>query len=259
MERRKKKSSDGPAYNWMNTYGDLVTLLLTFFVLLFSFSTINEEKWRNLVLAFTGGTGGGVSIIPGDGVPNSTKTPDPSAPATSTVKPSPTPDGTPAASGFPSNIDSIYKGIIGFIKNNGLDANVEVSKTDLEIIIRFKDNIMFDSGKANLKPEFYSVLDKFTDVLDEFEDEIEMIRIEGHTDNRPINTKEFPSNWELSTARAVEVLRYLIEIKHFSTDKISAVGYGEYHPIDTNETAEGRARNRRVVFVITRSANITND
>lgn len=277
MERRKrKKSGDDGGDNWLTTYGDMVTLLLTFFVLLFSFSTINEAKWRELVIAFTGGSAGGKVIIgdgdgDGDGdftippLPSATPsgetptpTPTPTATKTSSPTPKPTPTPTPSHGGYPDNIDAIYKGIIGFMEEHNLETRVEVLKTDFEIIIRFKDNVMFESGKADLKQEFYGVLGEFTKILNEFEDEIEMIRIEGHTDNRPINTWQFPSNWELSTSRAVAVLRYLIEEKGFSPTKISAVGYGEYHPVDTNETSEGRARNRRVDFVITRSANIKN-
>lgn len=259
---KKRRKRTGSSDNWMTTYGDMVTLLLTFFVLLFSFSTINEAKWRELVFAFTGGG----SIIPtnGNGDKDSTSPPMPtptlqtSPSATPSEGKTPTPSHTPTPTPrFPDNIDAIYNGIIGFVKDFELETRVEVNKTDFEIIIRFTDNVMFESGKADLKPEFHGVLSAFADILDKFEEEIEMIRIEGHTDNRPINTWQFPSNWELSTARAVTVLRYLIEEKGFSPLKISAVGYGEYHPVDTNETAEGRARNRRVDFVITRSVDIT--
>lgn len=266
-DRKSRRKRSGSSDNWQTTYGDMVTLLLTFFVLLFSFSTINEAKWKELVFAFTGSTAGG-KIIPTNGNGNEDFTPPPLPTPTPKTTPSetpiesksPTPTQTPKPTPtvrFPDNIDEIYNGIIGFVKDFELETKVEVNKTDFEIIIRFTDNVMFESGKADLKPEFHGVLSAFANILDRFEEEIEMIRIEGHTDNRPINTWQFPSNWELSTARAVTVLRYLIEEKGFSPIKISAVGYGEYHPVDTNETAEGRARNRRVDFVITRSADIT--
>jgi chemotaxis protein MotB len=114
--------------------------------------------------------------------------------------------------------------------------------------------VLFDSGKANLKDEAVEILSKITVAIRTYEQSIQMIRIEGHTDNVPINTAEFPSNWELSTARAVTVLKFLIQNQNLSPEMLSAVGYGEYHNIAGNDTAEGRAKNRRVDFVIARSA-----
>lgn len=291
MEKRKKrkKSGDG-GYNWMTTYGDMVTLLLTFFVLLFSFSTISEQKWKKLVSAFTG-NGSGLIFDNGDetGTDTPVKTPvitptltAPTVTATETAEPAKTPSITqtptntpkvtpvvtktptpgtpkptavpttqkPAPTATPDNLGGIYDEMQGFIDDNHLGADVELIKTEYSIIIRFRDNIMFDPGKADIKPEFLEVLNRFSEVLREYEKRIGMVSIEGHTDNVPISSPEFPTCWELSTARAVAVLRYLIEAKNFNARKIAAVGYGEYHPIDTNSTPEGRARNRRVDFII---------
>ena len=153
-DKKKRKKRSGSSDNWLTTYGDMVTLLLTFFVLLFSFSTINETKWRELVFAFTGGTSGG-KIIPTDGNGNADATPPPMPTPTPKVTPSetpaesksPTPTQTPKPTPtvrFPDNIDEIYNGIIGFVKDFELETKVEVNKTDFEIIIRFTDNVMFE-------------------------------------------------------------------------------------------------------------------
>ena len=231
----------------MDTYGDMVTLLLTFFVLLFSFSTINEQKWRALVRAFSG-SGGQIGIIDEGNGPGETN---------NIIVPTPPPTESPDPSGTSHIVDisPLYEDIYEYIKESGLSAKVQVSKTDLEIIIRFNDSVMFDSGKADLKPEALNILDDMSKVFNKYVNEIEMLRIEGHTDNVPIRTSKFRSNWDLSMARAGEVLRHLIDEKDFDQKKISAVGYGEYHPIATNETEEGRSKNRRVEFVITRVVN----
>lgn len=242
MARRKKKKDDSPkgAY-WMDTYGDMVTLLLTFFVLLFSFSTINETKWKNIVAAFTKEFGNPSDV---DNAPDSIDSLDPNM----TLPPSLKPSNTDS----PPDVDALYIGIKEYIKDSGMEDSIGVTRTEFEIVIRFLDSVMFDSGKAELKPESYAVLDSIADVLAEYGDDIKMVRIEGHTDNVPIHNSKYPSNWELSTNRAVQVLKYFLEQKSFNAEKISAVGYGEFHPIDDNNSDLGRSKNRRVDFVITR-------
>ena len=149
---------------------------------------------------------------------------------------------------------ALYENISDYLHENGLEAQIIISKTDSEIQIRFADNVLFDSGKANIKTEALEILEKITFALSSYKETIRMVRIEGHTDNVVINTQQFPSNWELSTARAVEVLRFLVERRQFDPKTVSAVGYGEYHPIAENTTDTGRASNRRVDFVISRNA-----
>jgi len=115
------------------------------------------------------------------------------------------------------------------------------------LVISLKEKILFETGKADLPPEAKAVLDKLHPVFLQIPNQI---IVEGHTDNVPIKTMQFPSNWELSTARSTQVIRYLIEEKNFPKERISATGYGEYHPVVSNDTPEGRAENRRVDFVI---------
>jgi chemotaxis protein MotB len=118
------------------------------------------------------------------------------------------------------------------------------------------EGALFDSGKADLKSEAIRLLDKIAPVLKQSQ---RPIRVEGHTDNVPIHTKEFPSNWELSTARAVNVLRYLVEKHEIPPQIISAAGYGEYHPIVPNDTAQNRSRNRRVEIIILSSSSMAQE
>jgi len=115
------------------------------------------------------------------------------------------------------------------------------------LIVSLKEKILFETGKADLSLEAKGVLDKLHPIFLKIPNQIV---VEGHTDNVPIRTVQFPSNWELSTARATQVIRYLIEEKNFPKERIAATGYGEYHPVAGNDTLEGRAENRRVDFVI---------
>jgi chemotaxis protein MotB len=127
---------------------------------------------------------------------------------------------------------------------------VQVNMEERGIVVRFTEGVLFDSGKADLKQEAISILDRVVPVL---KNSHRQIRVEGHTDNVPIHTPEFPSNWELSTTRAVNVVRYLIEKHNFSPYILSAAGYGEYRPVAPNDSEKHRAMNRRVDIVILKS------
>lgn len=235
LKKSKLEKKGSPA--WMTTYSDMVTLLLTFFVLLYSFSSIDADKWQRLVVAFTGDT----SIFE----------------QKSELHINQQQAGLDEITQLQQQLkdfQELYEKLKAYVESSELDTKILLNKTDNEIQIRFTDNVLFDSGKANLKDEALEILSKITVAIRTYEQSIQMIRIEGHTDNVPINTAEFPSNWELSTARAVTVLKFLIQNQNLSPEMLSAVGYGEYHNIAGNDTAEGRAKNRRVDFVIARSA-----
>jgi chemotaxis protein MotB len=129
------------------------------------------------------------------------------------------------------------------------DKEVSVEMNERGLVITFVAEVLFDSGKADLRSDSLEKLAKVARVLNTTVRELN-IGIEGHTDNQPIRYSGWKSNWELSTTRALSVLHYMISEHETSPDRLSATGYGEYHPIDTNETQEGRQRNRRVEIVI---------
>ncbi|HHV17302.1 MAG TPA: OmpA family protein, partial [Thermoanaerobacterales bacterium] len=135
------------------------------------------------------------------------------------------------------------------IDENNL-GGIQVNLDERGLLIRFVEGVLFDSGKANIKNDARAILDKLAPLLIESH---RQIRIEGHTDNLPINTREFPSNWELSTARAVNVIKYMIEEHNFSPYILSAAGYGEYRPVAPNDSVKNRALNRRVDIIILKS------
>lgn len=126
---------------------------------------------------------------------------------------------------------------------------VHLDLNEKGLTITFLAEVLFDSGKAKLRPEAFDSLNKITDVVKEKLSQ-QHIGIEGHTDNEPIRYSPWKSNWELSTARAVNVLHYLVDERGISPDLVSATGYGEYRPVATNDTPEGKQQNRRVEIVV---------
>jgi chemotaxis protein MotB len=210
---------------WMTTYADMVTLLLCFFVLLYGISNVDAEKFRGLMSSLRGGFG----IL--DGTVVSDETGIFSSSSNIAVE----------------QLQGIEKQLSEFIEFEGLSGTVYIEHEDRGLVVRFADQVFFDLGKADLKPEAIEILTRLGPLLKDIPNPI---RIEGHTDNLPISTARFPSNWELSTHRATSVIRYLVEELGFSPDKLSAAGYGEYRPIADNETPAGRALNRRVDIVI---------
>jgi chemotaxis protein MotB len=148
------------------------------------------------------------------------------------------------------DFNQLYEEIKEHIVVNGLEATLYIEKTDNVIILRISDSALFDSGKADIKQESLELLRQVGEIFTKYQDSIQMIRIEGHTDNVPISTSHYVDNWDLSTSRATNVLRYFLETCELSPDKFSSVGYGEFHPVASNDTEEGKAQNRRVDFVI---------
>lgn len=129
----------------------------------------------------------------------------------------------------------------------GQTTGITVKQNDDGLVISLADNILFTPGNAVLNPNAQQKLDGIADLLRQ---QPHAIRVEGHTDNSPIATSQYPSNWELSTARATHIIQYLIRSHGFSAGRLSAAGYGEFHPIAKNSSIEGKQKNRRVDIVI---------
>ena len=145
---------------------------------------------------------------------------------------------------------NIYNEMQELVNREEIKDKIEISQDERGLVIRLLEGAFFDSGHAILKQEAMVLLDEVALVLEGVD---KQIRIEGHTDNVPINTVKFPSNWELSTARAVTVLKHLITKHNLSPYQIAAVGYGEYRPLVPNTTSENKAQNRRVDIVVLRT------
>lgn len=270
----KRRQEDPPAGSpaWMATFSDLMNLLLCFFVLLFSMSTIDEEKYNQLVASmasafsiFNGGsTAIGEGILISNGVSqlneldkyiNSTGNTaedvedsddfnqfDPSGELSEEEK-------------FEQMLEEIETHnlqvneelaelIAESVAESGMTDQIEVNFTNQYVMLTLEGAILFDSGKDELKPEALHVLDRVGVILERYAGGV--IEIEGHTDSVPINSVRFANNNELSSARALSVFDYLIENTSLDPAKVKHAGRGEYVPIADNSTAEGRAKNRRV-------------
>jgi len=217
----------------MTTFGDMMTLLLVFFVLLYSFSSMDVEKFRGFISALQNQLG----VLDG----GQTITPDVNIDAGNIGE-----DFAQA----PENIQQIMQELDNYIESNNLGDKVNVENKRKGLVISLTGEILYELGKADIREQGKEVLAIISNILIDIPNDI---MIEGHTDDLPIRTDEFPSNWELSTARAVNVIKFLIEERNFNPARLSAAGYSEYRPVANNNTAEGRAKNRRVEVVVLNS------
>lgn len=221
---------------YMATYGDLVTLLMCFFVLLFAFSEIDAQKFEAVMQSFSGSAG----ILSGGKTVSEAELVFDALPESQTTE----------ATQSQENLADLQEIIEQYIENNDIDFEIEVSLESRGLVIRFPDNALFDSGSADLKVASIDTLNFLGQLLNDAKFVDRAIRIEGHTDNIPIRTLKYPSNWELSTARATQVVKFFVTDSEIRPLRLSASGYGEYHPIDDNTSRDGRAKNRRVDVVV---------
>lgn len=228
-KKEEKKQEGAPAY--MLTYGDMMTLLLCFFVLLLSMSKIDENKFMVAASSFQNAFNGILESMP-------------TIPFHKEIL-------IPRLGGDEQNkrisIEAARE-IREAIKKEKLDEAIKVKVTDRGIAIKVSDPILFDLGKADIKPGFARMLDEIVRIINKVPDN--EIRVEGHTDNTPIHTLEFPSNWELSAARALSVVKFFYTQGGIHPSKLSAVGYGEYRPIALNTTPESKQKNRRIEIYV---------
>lgn len=231
MARRRKKketnNNSGGGGGWMTTFSDLMSLLLTFFILLYSMSSVSLEKFneasQSIQLAFNGGD----SVIEGSTVIDTeTETSE------ETIDP---------------ELVKMYNEVVAFLEAKEMTSQASVEYDQDGIYVNIQESILFGSGSAIIADSGKGTLNDLGDLIKQFENEVV---VEGYTDNVPMNNANFSSNWELSTGRALSVLRYLSEVRNIDPTRLSAKGYGEYHPIVPNDSEENKAKNRRVNIVL---------
>lgn len=238
MRRRRTKVQDQAAPNgappWMVTYGDLVTQVLAFFVLLYSFSSLNEIKFQEMIASLQGAFR----------APVTTSGPPPvviSNPPTEGEKATITPIR-------PNTLSALQRRLEAALEAQGATEIVYFELGDKALVIHLDAAALFDSGRAEIKQEAVVALDAIGSVLAEIPNHV---RIEGHTDSDPmIPNIQFPDNWMLSGGRATSVLRYLNEFKGVRHDRMSFAGYADTRPVASNKTPEGKAKNRRVDIIV---------
>ncbi len=256
MSGRRQHHEEHVDESWLIPYGDLMTLLLALFIVLFASGNVDATKYQAIMQSFysefNGGMlpqNGGANLIPDGGIllPADPDDDDPSP----TPSPSPSP-GTGV--GLPDpQLQALFNSLTGYVAANDLSGNMKLSLSAEGVLITLSSDVWFASGSAALTPsmrEFAATLSNLL-IQNQHKEQPLNIIITGHTDNRPIATVAFRSNWHLSVARAVNFMEVMLNNPGFDPRHFSARGYGEYEPIDTNSTDIGRQRNRRVEVLVT--------
>ena len=264
MAKRKKEEPQKASAEWMNTFADLMNLLLCFFVLLFAMSTVDAQKFEMIAASFSqtfsifsgGQTSIGEGMLLGNGV---SQLNDLDQYMNSMGKPAESESESEELDEIDEMQEKIEEAKLAeseklaerieeAIEESQMEDMIQLDFTSQYVQLTLKGAILFDSGSASLKADAMPIVEKVALILERYaEHEIE---IEGHTDNVPIHTSKFANNNELSSSRALSMFDYLVEHTTLQPMQIKHSGRGEYMPIADNSTPEGRAKNRRIEIKI---------
>jgi len=244
MARRKKHEEHENLERWLVSYADFITLMFAFFVVMYSLSSLNEGKYKvlseSLIHAFQNPSSliiqkpevaAGHKVI---SQPQVAVIPKPMTAANLRIK-----EQEKRLKGIAEDVMKVMDPLVK-------EGQVKITQSERGIAIEINASVLFGSGEAKLTPDSVKVLTAVGQVLTAVDNPVQ---VEGYTDNIPIKSPLFPSNWELSAARASSVVRLFVE-NGVDPARLVAVGYGENHPVESNDTAEGRSRNRRVAVMI---------
>jgi len=253
MARKKKKHEEEHENmeRWLVSYADFITLLFAFFVTMYSVSRVDGKKMGSAVESLQRALGSVIAVQMTQREPG--VFPSNTMPIKFDITPIEGKSLTADGKALVKMAKEIQKGMEDLSKGKSekgdpnLPNQIKFILEKRGLVIRVSDQLFFKSGDASIRPEFISMLNVLAGTLEKVPNQI---RIEGHTDSVPINTPKFPSNWELSTARATTIIRYLLDNFNFPPERLSATGYAEFRPVESNKTPEGRLQNRRVDFVI---------
>ena len=252
--RKKSQKKGNP--DWIVTFADLATLLLTFFILLLSFAEMDVEKYRAMANSMSAALGGTDNVVGEDigGSPVSQVQSD----AVSLPEPTETlqqePEFIDERSEDSSEAAPIPGGVLDLAQRLIQELEAEVASDALhinydkdQVVIRFSEDATFPSGSANIKPDMIPIIERVVEVVGNCTGDIV---VSGHTDDRPISSSQYRSNWDLSAARAVSVVHELVLNREIPADRVVAAGRAETRPLAPNNSPENRAQNRRVEISI---------
>ena len=240
MFRKKKEKGKKGAPAWMTTFSDLMTLILVFFILLFAFSEIDATKFRMIANSFKG-------IF------------DEQSASFFDYPPSSIIENTSPSEQFnqmnsddnqrkKEELDELLAKIKKYLQENELEAVIMATREKRGVVLVLQEKILFDSGRAVVKQQAKPFLTKVAELINTLPN---MVEVEGHTDShRIIQPSQYTSNWNLAGDRAANVVNYFVKEKGIASERFKVAGYADIKPIATNDTEEGRAKNRRVVIVI---------
>lgn len=253
MIRRKSFPKHASHDRWLVSYADFITLLFAFFVVLFASAQVDRRKISKLTVAIQVAFQQ-LGVFPASpaNLPIPAAEPIPYGPvqvmpsAQDEIRRAQSPDAD-AAAADEANLTALQAELQQALQKEIADHTVALHREREGLVISLREFGFFDSGSTNLRPSAMPAVDRIASILSV---RACRLRIEGHTDNIPIHTRQIESNWELSTARSTELVRLLILRYRFSPERLSAAGYAQFHPIASNDTAQGRAQNRRVDVVV---------
>ena len=235
--KRNKKGGGGGA-NWMDTYGDMVTLMLCFFVMLYSFSTIDQQKWQNLVESLNPSTVEQIeqSVTQGGGF-----TPGGSSESDEVTQEE-----------VDQDIEQLYEAMEQYVEEIGMSDRISLGKGSGYVFVSFDDTVFFNGDSYVLLDEGKKILDNLALSISEISDSIDEIRVLGHTAQAATESANNPKTDRfLASNRATVVTVYLQEKNIIDPARLVSVGYGQWRPVADNSTADGRAENRRVEMIVT--------
>ncbi len=232
----KKKKSGGGGANWQDTYGDMVTLLLCFFVLLYSMSTVSEDKWRALVTSFNPNAVQTPTETPGGEGPDADKDEG---------------DGPLTQEVIDQKMDELYEEIQEYVESENRSSDISVFKDNGKVFVTFNQTVFFDGDSAVLREESKPILDAVSGMLRNCADAIDEIRVVGHTAQaRPDQANDIRADRVLSSLRSTNVVIYVQEQDAVDPGRLISEGVGQWRPVASNNTPEERAQNRHVEMII---------
>ncbi|WP_141992669.1 flagellar motor protein MotB [Bacillus sp. B4EP4a] len=248
MARRKKKQrhEEHIDESWLVPYADILTLLLALFIVLFASSSVDSVRFQQLSnvfnQVFTSGTG--FMDFPSDSPSNEPTSPEQRTGAEDLEK---------LGKNEQEDLMEVQERVNAYIQKNDLTDKLGTNLTDEGMLISIRENVLFESGVAEVRRENRKIAKEISDLL--VMDLPRNIIVSGHTDNIPIKNYQYESNWDLSVMRSVNFMKLLLENKELNPEMFSAKGHGEFKPVASNETKKGRAKNRRVeILIVPRTA-----
>ncbi|SDH73139.1 flagellar motor protein MotS [Alteribacillus bidgolensis] len=238
MRRKEKKPQKGSP-KWMVTFSDMILLILVFFVMLFSMSVIDAKKFEAIAESFQSR-----ELL--EAFPSMVEFENPDQ--------KPAQNDADSFNGLNSNqsekemdLDQLLHEVESYLEDNNLNEHISATRDDRGVVLVLQEQLLFESGEAQILSSAEPFLNKVGTLLQSLPN---LVKVEGHTDDRPISTYRYPSNWELSGARASSVIRFLVNNHSLEQNRFIATGYGETRPIAPNNSKENLRENRRVVIVI---------
>jgi chemotaxis protein MotB len=239
---KRKKGGGGGGANWMDTYGDMVTLLLCFFVLLYSMSTISTENFKALVMSFNPDSLKTLTESPGGSGPNADSDEGEGGPLVA---------GMMTQEDVDQQMEDLYEALKSYAQQNNMEDSISVTEGDGKVFVTFNQTTFFNGNSYQLRTESLPVLDSISQMLTDSADAIDEVRILGHTAQEdPDTPNHVDVDRFLASNRATNVLVYIQEHSTIDPARLVSEGMGQWRPVADNDTAEGRAQNRRVEMII---------